>query len=481
MRRLCALIVVVAAACAPARPEIVGAPADAAEVVAASPDAAAAADVTTAPRTIRLAADTDWDRDPATAGTLALSRRVLADLAYRGLTRVGPLGDLEGDLAETWTVSDDGLVWTFHLDPDARAADGSALDASRVVARLDAIVGRGGADQAASLLWPVEGWDDRTSGASSRLAGVTAPSPTAVEIRLDRAFAPLAWTLADPALGITWTDPEGGFVATGDFVWDGDALVGVDEAVSGLRVEPVPGGGGPESVADAFATGELDWAVLTPGAPSVDIPGDTVRVPLDAELGLAVLLADAAQRRAVAAALDPAELRVAVPGLIPTPIVSPSAEGSAPASVVVASGTSALEPLAAAVAAELTTAGIATSVSSVRRTELATALAGGEVGVVPLVVGARGPAAGSLRAFVPGAVDEVWGWDDPTWAALAADAAAAGGDERLDAIDDLVSYLEAEGVWVPLGRFEARVAVAPSVRGLTHNPDGTLDLGALVG
>ncbi|RMH82949.1 MAG: hypothetical protein D6683_02600, partial [Actinomyces sp.] len=358
MRRLCVLFVVLAAACAPSRPEIVGAPADAAEVTAASPDAAAAAgaaaDGVSSPRTIRLAADTNWDRDPATAGPLALSRRVLADLAYRGLTRVGPLGELEGDLARTWTVSDDGLVWTFHLDPDAVAADGSAVDAARVVTRLDAVVGRGGTDQAASLLWPVAGWAERTSGAASRLAGITAPNPTTVEIRLEGPFAPLAWTLADPALGITWRDGEEGFVATGAFAWDGDVLIGIDDAVSGLRVEPVAGDGDPAAVAAAFTAGDLDWAVLTPGAPSVDIPGDTVRVPLDAELGLAVLLADPGPRRAVAAALDPTELRDAVPGLIPTPIVSPSADGSTPASLVVASGTGALDPLAEAVAAQLT-------------------------------------------------------------------------------------------------------------------------------
>ena len=43
---------------------------------------------------------------------------VLADLLFDGLTQIGAEGGLEPGLASSWTVSDDGLVWTFDLDLD---------------------------------------------------------------------------------------------------------------------------------------------------------------------------------------------------------------------------------------------------------------------------------------------------------------------------------------------------------------------------
>lgn len=41
--------------------------------------------------------------------------------------------EVEPDLATGWTVSDDGLVWTFTLRRTARFADGTPVDAHAVV------------------------------------------------------------------------------------------------------------------------------------------------------------------------------------------------------------------------------------------------------------------------------------------------------------------------------------------------------------
>lgn len=57
---------------------------------------------------------------------------VVIDL-FEGLTRSGPEGDTEPALAESWSVSDDGLTWTFQLRNDARWSDGSAVTAQDVV------------------------------------------------------------------------------------------------------------------------------------------------------------------------------------------------------------------------------------------------------------------------------------------------------------------------------------------------------------
>ena len=52
---------------------------------------------------------------------------------YSRLLRVDKLGqDVEGDLAESWEVSDDGTVWTFHLRPEAKFSNGDPVTAEDV-------------------------------------------------------------------------------------------------------------------------------------------------------------------------------------------------------------------------------------------------------------------------------------------------------------------------------------------------------------
>ena len=49
---------------------------------------------------------------------------------YCGLTRVSPEGIVELAYADSYTVSDDGLVWTFHIREDSHWSDGSELNAN---------------------------------------------------------------------------------------------------------------------------------------------------------------------------------------------------------------------------------------------------------------------------------------------------------------------------------------------------------------
>ena len=57
----------------------------------------------------------------------------LAALIFSGLTRTDDQGELQPDLASTWTVSPDGLVYLFHLRRDARWSDGEPFDADDVL------------------------------------------------------------------------------------------------------------------------------------------------------------------------------------------------------------------------------------------------------------------------------------------------------------------------------------------------------------
>ncbi len=57
----------------------------------------------------------------------------VARLVFSGLTRVDPSGKVLPDLAERWSVSSDGRVYTFKLRPGVRWHDGQPLTAEDVV------------------------------------------------------------------------------------------------------------------------------------------------------------------------------------------------------------------------------------------------------------------------------------------------------------------------------------------------------------
>lgn len=61
----------------------------------------------------------------------------LAPLIYRGLFTVGRDFQAKNELCESYTISEDGLIWTFHL-AGAVFSDGTPLTAREVVSSLDA-------------------------------------------------------------------------------------------------------------------------------------------------------------------------------------------------------------------------------------------------------------------------------------------------------------------------------------------------------
>ena len=62
----------------------------------------------------------------------AVGGAIVIDL-FEGLTRSGPRGDTEPALAESWSVSEDRLTWTFQLRGDSRWSDGTPVTAEDVV------------------------------------------------------------------------------------------------------------------------------------------------------------------------------------------------------------------------------------------------------------------------------------------------------------------------------------------------------------
>ncbi len=74
--------------------------------------------------------------DPTAGAAAAIDEIVYANV-FEGLTRIGPDGSVQPALAESWTVSDDGKVYTFKLRSGAKFHDGTDLDAGDVKFSLD--------------------------------------------------------------------------------------------------------------------------------------------------------------------------------------------------------------------------------------------------------------------------------------------------------------------------------------------------------
>lgn len=70
--------------------------------------------------------------DPTAGAAAAIDEVVYANV-FEGLTRIGPDGTVLPGLAASWTVSPDGLVYTFALRQGAKFHDGTDFDASDVV------------------------------------------------------------------------------------------------------------------------------------------------------------------------------------------------------------------------------------------------------------------------------------------------------------------------------------------------------------
>ncbi|PWH13002.1 MAG: hypothetical protein DDG60_11355 [Anaerolineae bacterium] len=62
------------------------------------------------------------------------------DLVYSTLTTEAPNGDYVGSLAEAWTVSPDGLLWTFTLRPNIKWHNGEALTAEQVAWNINTFI-----------------------------------------------------------------------------------------------------------------------------------------------------------------------------------------------------------------------------------------------------------------------------------------------------------------------------------------------------
>ena len=112
-------------------------------------------------------------------------RQVYDTLVYRDpMTK-----EIVPGLASAWTISDDGLTYSFQLRPDVTFHDGTSFDASAVAANLDRITNPSLNSQRARLLL-------------GPYAGYEVVDNLNIRIRLSQPFSPLLDSLAQVYLGI---------------------------------------------------------------------------------------------------------------------------------------------------------------------------------------------------------------------------------------------------------------------------------------
>ena len=256
--------------------------------------------------------------DPAAGldGTNPLIARHVFDtlVTYREAS-----SDIEPGLATRWTVSRDGLTWSFTLRDNAKFHDGTPLTATEVAQSFARHLRPDGE------VPPALAWSALLRGMPGVIKDVRAADARTVQIVLAQPYAPLLTVLAHPAFGITrrtTVDGIGRLLGSGPYR-------PVDATTGRLALEAVPGHwAGPsrsdrmvflEVGTDDHAEAEFDarsldvwlpplpprrtdWALSAPGLRVGYLAFQTEKEPFSRKV----------IRQAVATAIDPSVLGVAL-------------------------------------------------------------------------------------------------------------------------------------------------------------------------
>ncbi len=156
--------------------------------------------------------------DPTSDATASISG-MLAHNVYEALTTVDESGTVLPNLATSWTISDDGLTYTFTLVEGAKFHDGTTFDAEDVKFSFDRAMAEGSVNPTKKIFEPIE--------------SITVIDPKTIEMKLKRKDAFFLFNIAQGAASIVGpesvADDVTKPVGTGPFAFDswtrGDRLV----------------------------------------------------------------------------------------------------------------------------------------------------------------------------------------------------------------------------------------------------------------
>lgn len=93
--------------------------------------------------------------DP-TAGAAAAIGEIVYQNVFQGLTRIDQNGGVQPALADSWDISSDALVYTFHLHNGATFSDGTNFDSSDVVFSLKRAMAPDSVNAQKALFEPID-------------------------------------------------------------------------------------------------------------------------------------------------------------------------------------------------------------------------------------------------------------------------------------------------------------------------------------
>ena len=143
--------------------------------------------------------------EPATLDPMRISdagATLIARQLFEGLTRWDPvLEKVKPAAAESWKASRDGTVFVFRLRPGMTFHDGSPVTSKDFQFAFDRIALKANASDLAYLLEKVAGFDEvNRAGTTSRLSGISTPDDLTLVIRLSEPYHDFPVVLTHPAL-----------------------------------------------------------------------------------------------------------------------------------------------------------------------------------------------------------------------------------------------------------------------------------------
>jgi peptide/nickel transport system substrate-binding protein len=176
------------------------------------------------PGTVSIVSAQDATPEPVAGGTLRMGMQAdpsafdpqklsataiwrVVEHMYNGLTRIKPDLTIEPALAESWDISDDGLVYTFHLRQGVTFHDGTPFTADDVAFTYARLLDPATGSQSTSTLLSIKG--------AQALAEAGGATPVAGGSSIDATLAALGIKVVDPnTIEITLEAPDASFLTS---------------------------------------------------------------------------------------------------------------------------------------------------------------------------------------------------------------------------------------------------------------------------